>query len=108
MKNGEKTALLSISLQLMKQQCMQKTINSDLPVEIVEEREQIKAQLTPGLLLAVVKNVGIHHTDRIVHDFRTVGRPMEKPGKEEPRLTFNPDSTDAYQTSVVKLYLHRW
>lgn len=68
---------------------MQKTINSDLPVEIVEEREQIKAQLTPRLLLAVVKNVGIHHTDRIVHDFRTVGRPMEKPGKEEPWLTLN-------------------
>lgn len=40
----------------------------DHTVEIIEEREQIKAQLTPGLLLAVVENVGVHHADRVVHD----------------------------------------
>lgn len=55
----------------------------NLPVEIIEEREQIKAQLTPGLLLAVVENVGIHHAHGVVHDLRAVGRPVEKPEKEE-------------------------
>lgn len=42
--------------------------NLNLPIEIIEEREQIKAQLTPGLLLAVIKDVGVHHADGIVHD----------------------------------------
>lgn len=37
-------------------------------VEIVEERQQIKAQFAPGLLLAVVENVGVHHADRVIHD----------------------------------------
>lgn len=55
----------------------------DLPVEIIEEREQIKAQLTPGLLLAVVENVGIHHAHGVVHDLRAVSRPVEKPENEE-------------------------
>lgn len=53
----------------------------DPPVEIVEEREQIEAQLAPGLLLAVIKNVGVHYTDRIVHDLRAIGRPVEKPAR---------------------------
>lgn len=52
---------------------------SDQPVEIVEEREQIEAQLAPGLLLAVIKNVGVHHTDGVVHDLRAIGWPVEKP-----------------------------
>lgn len=39
-----------------------------LPVEIIEEREQIKAQLAPGLLLAVIEDVGVHHTHGVVHD----------------------------------------
>ena len=43
-------------------------VNLNSPVEIIEEREQIKAQLTPGLLLTIVENVGVHYTDRIVHD----------------------------------------
>lgn len=51
----------------------------DHTVEIIEEGEQVEAQLTPGLLLAVVENIGVHHADRIVHDLRPVGRPMEKP-----------------------------
>lgn len=55
----------------------------NLPVEIIEEREQIKAQLTPRLLLAVVENVGIHHAHGVVHDLRTIGRPVEKPEREE-------------------------
>lgn len=54
-----------------------------LPVEIIEEREQIKAQLTPGLLLAVVEDVGIHHAHGVIHDLRAVSRPVEKPEKEE-------------------------
>lgn len=55
----------------------------NLPVEIIEEREQVKAQLTPGFLLAVVENVGVHHAHRVVHDLRAVGRSVEKPEKEE-------------------------
>lgn len=55
----------------------------DLPVEIIEEREQIEAQLTPGLLLAVVKDVGVHHAHGIVHDLGAVSRPVEKPENEE-------------------------
>lgn len=54
-----------------------------LPVEIIEEREQIKAQLTPGLLLAVVEDVGVHHADGVVHDLGAVSWPVEKPEKEE-------------------------
>ncbi len=50
------------------QQSIEKFVNMHLPVEIIEEREQIKAQLTPRLLLAVIENVGIHHADGIVHD----------------------------------------
>lgn len=42
-------------------------VDSHLPVKIVEEREQIEAQFTPGLLLAIIEDVGVHHTDRIVH-----------------------------------------
>lgn len=37
------------------------------PVQVVEEGEQVEAQLTPGLLLTVVQDVCIHHTDRIIH-----------------------------------------
>ena len=37
------------------------------PVKIIEERDQIKAHLTPGFLLTIVEDVGIHHTNRIVH-----------------------------------------
>lgn len=44
------------------------TVTLYSPVEIIEEREQIKAQLTPGLLLTIVENVSVHYTDRIVHD----------------------------------------
>lgn len=55
---------------------------SDPPVEIIEEREQIEAQFAPGLLLAVIENVGVHHADRIVHDLRAIGRPVEKPGRK--------------------------
>ena len=51
------------------------------PVEIVEEGEQVEGQLAPGLLLAVVQDVCIHHTDRIVHHLRAVGRPVEEPDR---------------------------
>lgn len=53
------------------------------PVEIIEEREQIKAQLAPGLLLAVVEDVGVHHAHGVVHDLGAVSRPVEEPEKEE-------------------------
>lgn len=55
----------------------------DLPVEIIEEGEQIEAQLAPGLLLAVVEDVGVHHAHGVVHDLGAVSRPVEKPEKEE-------------------------
>lgn len=53
------------------------------PVEIVEEGEEIKAELTPGLLLAVVENVSVHHANRIIHDLRPVSWPMKEPEKEK-------------------------
>lgn len=80
-----------------------------LPVEIIEEREQIKAQLTPGLLLAVVEDVGIHHAHGVVHDLGAVSRPVEKPEKEEKLgLHLKWPRTEAYETSVMGWHLHRW
>lgn len=76
-----------------------------LPVEIIEEGEQIKAQLTPGLLLAVVEDVGIHHAHGVVHDLGAVGRPVEKPEKGE-QLSWH--LTEACGTSAVGPHLHRW
>lgn len=51
----------------------------DHAVEIVEEGHQIKAHLTPGLFLTVVKDVCVHDTDRVVHDLRAVRRSVKKP-----------------------------
>lgn len=80
-----------------------------LPVEIIEEGEQVKAQLTPGLLLAVVEDVGVHHAHGVVHDLGAVSRPVEKPGTEEEAwLASAKAPTEACETCVVGLHLHRW
>lgn len=54
-----------------------------LPVEIIEEREQVEAQFAPGLLLAVIEDVGVHHADGVVHDLWPVGRPVKEPEKKK-------------------------
>lgn len=51
----------------------------DHTVEIVEEGDQVKAHLTPGLFLAVVKDVCVHDTDGIIHDLGAVRWSVEKP-----------------------------
>lgn len=64
---------------------MYRLIELNLPVEIIEERDKIKAQLTPRLLLTVIKDVGIHHAYRIIHDLGPISWSMEKPGKNIKR-----------------------
>lgn len=50
-----------------------------LPVQIVEKGEKVEAKLAPGLFLAVIQNVCIHHTHWIIHNFRPICRSVEKP-----------------------------
>lgn len=50
------------------------------PVQIIEEGEQVEGEFAPGLLLAVVEDVGIHDGDCIIHDLRAIRRAVEVPG----------------------------
>ena len=45
--------------------------NPNLPVEIVEERQQIKRKLYPTFSLTFIKNIRIHNRGRIVKPWAT-------------------------------------
>lgn len=59
------------------------TVAKASPVQVIEEGEQVEGEFAPGLLLAVVEDVGIHDRDRIIHDLRAIRRTVEVPGARE-------------------------
>lgn len=48
-------------------------------VQIVEKGQKVEAKLAPGLFLAVIQDVCIHHTHWIVHNLRAICGTVEKP-----------------------------
>lgn len=56
---------------------------SNSPVKVVEEGEEIKGQLTPGLLLTVTQGVRVHDHGRVVGELRAVCWTVEIPAGKD-------------------------
>lgn len=71
-----------------------------LPVQIVEKGEKVEAQFAPGLFLAIIQNVCIHHTHWIIHNLRPICRTVEKPEGEKAKGNY-------YRGPILKFQLSR-
>lgn len=55
----------------------------NLPVEIVEEREEVERQLAPALLLTEGQDIGVHDGRRVVESWTAHHRSAHVPARQQ-------------------------